>query len=113
MKRVFVVAMVLLSFSPADAKAETTLSGYAPPGVWGRWFDLPGHIGSVGYELSYSAVGDTSVVAEVEYVDGNGVLVTKGFSGFIHFKTGPFVGAPRVRFSGTPFGSAVRLRVRP
>lgn len=114
MRKALVGAMAVLFLLPLNAGAATTLNAYAPPSVWGEWTELPGHIGSVGYALSYMVVGNaTAVVAQVEFVGDNGELVTKGFSGFSSFKTGPFVGAPLVRFTGTPLGYAVKLRVQP
>jgi hypothetical protein len=95
----------------ASARAET-YNAYAGPNTWGPAVQVKGHVGSVTYTITYSAVGNTSVIGEVTY-QGPGGQVTKHFNGSITFTTGRVVGAPTVRFRGIPFGSAVRVTVSP
>src|SRR5262245_13462017 len=68
------------------ARAET-YNAYAGPNTWGPALQVKGHVGSVTYTISYSAVGNTSVIGEVTY-DGPGGQVTKQFNGSITFTTG-------------------------
>jgi hypothetical protein len=104
---VAMVWLLLTTFARAD-----TYNVYAPPNTWGQALQVKGHIGSVTYTISYSALGNTSVIGEVTYAAANNRMVTRQFNGSITFRT-EGVGAPRVRFKGTPFGSAVRVTVSP
>jgi len=51
---------------------NSTTSGYfehyAPPDTWGTWKSILDHIGEDNtYSITYEAVGDTLVYAEVKY----------------------------------------------
>lgn len=108
--RVPVLAATVCLLLTVSARAET-YNAYAGPNTWGPALQL-NHIGSVTYTISYSALGKTSVIGEVTY-EGPGGQVTKQFNGSITFTTGRVVAAIKVRFKGTPFGSAVRVTVSP
>ena len=90
-------------------------NGYAPPNFWGSWVTVASHIGSVSYRISYSAVGSTLVVAQVEYWKGSGggSKVVEDFRDTTSITTSNSVANVRVRFKGVPLGSAVRGSISP
>lgn len=88
---------------------------YAPPDIWGMWTTISSHVGSVSYEISYSAVGNTLVVAQVRYWQGpgNGTQTVEDFRDDINVDTADCVGNVEVRFKGVPTGSAVDGSISP
>lgn len=88
-----------------------TFNAYAGPNVWGPWVQIAAHGGSVGYSISYEAVGSTLVIGAVYYY-GSGGWVTQQFRDSISIRTGNVWATVHVCFRGTPFGSAVRGIIR-
>ncbi|TBA03105.1 hypothetical protein [Rhizobium ruizarguesonis] len=91
------------------------LVGYAPPMVWGPEVTVASHIGSVTFNISYEAVGDTLVIGRVIYFKGedSGKQVTEEFKDDTTITTSDSVANVRCQFKGIPTGSAVDITCDP
>jgi len=121
-RRLFVAAIVTfatvgLSAIPLHADAfeayaapsvADTFDAFAPPNVWAQ-YPLKGHIGPACYQVTLRPVGKTVVVGQVEYYSASGQLVVQDFQGTVMFCVGNFVGQPKIRLKGVPFGSVVTV----
>jgi hypothetical protein len=96
-----------------SASAVDRYYAYAGPNTWGPSVGLKTHVGAVNYTVSYTALGNTSVVGEVSFYGPDGRPVTRQFNGSITFRTGNIISSPTVKFKGAPFGSAVNVTVAP
>jgi hypothetical protein len=114
MTKVQILVLLSIVFHlPSQAWGRSyNFDAYAPPVVFGQWYDLPGHLGAVTYTVKYKVVGNTVVTGEVKYFDAAGKLRTMPFSGGeVTFRTGESVAQPKIRFKGVPTGSVVRVIV--
>jgi hypothetical protein len=107
-----ILTAVALWAGAASARADT-YNANASPNTWGPPVAIKAHLGGATYTISYSALGNTTVLGEVTYTGPDGRDVTRTFHGSITFRTGLVVAQPSVRFKGVPFGSAVRVTVTP
>jgi hypothetical protein len=95
--------------SIAHADDYTT---YAWPNVFGPWTQVGATTYPRNFVITARPVGNTSVVGEVMYFkDVHQPAVVEQFVGRTVIKTGPGVSTVKVRFKGTPFGSAVAVHV--
>jgi hypothetical protein len=108
-----VTVFAVLFGTGQTARAVDRFDAYAGPCIFGPTYNLRAHIGAAPYTISYQAIGKTVVTGEVTFIDVFGKQVTVPFNGTISFRTGNFVGVPKVRFKGVPFGSAVKVTVSP
>jgi hypothetical protein len=83
--------------------------------VWGPWTVVGSHLGSISFEVEYSALGDTMVMGEIRYFRGPdaGVQVVEGFRDAVTVTTSNSVANIEARFKGVPTGSAVDINVTP
>jgi hypothetical protein len=83
--------------------------------MWGAWQTIASHSSSVTYEISYEPVGDTVVVAQVQYWKGSGggSQVVEDFSKETSITTSESIANVNVRFKGVVTGSAVDGEINP
>lgn len=88
--------------------------GWAPPGVWGPWYDLNANSGSgpspyiVKYESISQAPSTFDVEVEIMSPDGNGPmqLITIGPGDFL--MPGYGIGTDKIRFKSHSLGQIIR-----
>lgn len=98
-----------------DVKQSRAFSAYAPPMAWGPEVTVASHMGSVTYNISYRALGNTLVLGKVTYYKGPGNQdrVTEQFTHKTTITTSNSMANVLVRFRGVPLGSAVEGTITP
>jgi hypothetical protein len=90
-------------------------NAYAPPDLWGAWVTIGSHLGSVTFDISYEALGETLVVGRVRYWKGIGPggQVIEEFRDSTTITTSNSGANVEVSFKGIPTGSPVQGMISP
>ena len=93
-------------------RCAEVFSAYAPAQAWGPKVVVGSHVGSVPFDITATAIGDASIVGEVEYYDAGKAKRRTQFRDAIKFRTGDVAANVRVRFKSIGVtGTSVRVRV--
>jgi hypothetical protein len=84
---------------------------YAPPVIWGPWMPIQSHGGSMHFNISYEAVGNTLVLGKVRYFKDKDKKTELQFSREVRIKTADVWASIEVCFKGIPLGSAVKVEI--
>lgn len=111
-----ITAVGFAGLTPARAQAQVTYHAYAPPLRWGPELPIRGHLSAATYYVKCESVGNVPTHIDIlaEYIDERGQLVRRQFFGNVaNFRTGNFVGQPKLRFRATPTGCQVKVSIGP
>jgi hypothetical protein len=89
---------------------------HAPPNYWSNWNWLRNTIGPVTLNISYSVIGSTNVVAELQYwkaIGSSMQLVQEQFFNHTIIRTANAYAEVDIRLKGLGLGSAVDVYVSP
>lgn len=109
------LSLAIMAAALVSSAQAAEYSGYAPPLIWGKPMNLPGHLGAATYRLKLEPVNNvgSQVSGRVTYVDEKGQLVTTEFTDSIKFRTGNVAAQPWVTLKAIPTGTHVRVIVNP
>ncbi|MGD0042801.1 MAG: hypothetical protein ABSE84_20745 [Isosphaeraceae bacterium] len=118
MKKILLLLAALAMGLPAAGQASPTpttfghrYEAYAPPNVFGNWYEVGAHLGAATFKITARPLGNSAIVGEVHYFAEDGRETIKPFTQEITIRTANGVAAVKVRFKGIPTGTAVEVEV--
>lgn len=92
-----------------------SFSAYAAPMLYGPLVEIGSHLGKISFTISYSAVGDTQVLAKVHYYKESdpGVKTVESIASGATIRTADVVANVEIQFQGSPTGSSVIGSISP
>jgi hypothetical protein len=118
MKKTLVLLAVLAVGLPGTGQASPNPAAFsyrykvwAPPNVFGDWYEVGAHTAARSFKITARPIGSTAIVGEVHYFAEDGRETIEPFTREIMIRTGNFVAPVKVRFKGIPLGTAVEVNV--
>ncbi len=81
-------------------------NGYAPPLIYGPWFDLCNLGGAFSLRVDVYPAGDTTLFGELRYFNKENIETTQEFESGLIVSTSNSFQTVRLRVKGVPLGSA-------